>query len=279
MALSVSVIILTFNEEMNIGRCLDSVAWCDDVVVLDSHSTDSTCEIAKTKGARVKLRKFDNYANQRNYALKEIDYKNPWALMLDADEIVPNDLQDEILEILSQNDTDISLFRLRRKDYFMGTWLKHSTNYSSVWFGRLMRLGHVWVERSINEEYHTDGSTSDLNSSLIHYPFNNGLRAWIDKHNRYSTMEAELIANGRSLKWRWKDLLSSDQVLRRKTLKALVYSLPGRPLIMFFGRYIITGGILDGRAGLMFCVLKTYYEYMIDCKVQELIRRSKGLPV
>ena len=279
MTLPVSVIILTFNEEANIDRCLNSVAWSDDVVVLDSHSTDATCQIATAKGAQVKYRAFDNYANQRNHALKEIEFKHPWVLMLDADEIVPDDLCQEMQTVLVQLEEDVTLYRLRRKDYFMGTWLRRSANYSSLWFGRLMRPGRVWVERTINEEYHTDGVTRDLQSALIHYPFNNGLSAWVDKHNRYSTMEAELIVSGAGRDWRWSELLNSDPVVRRKALKALVYSLPGRSLLMFLGRYIITGGIMDGRAGLMFCLLKSYYEYLIDCKVRELRRRAQNLPI
>jgi hypothetical protein len=161
----------------------------------------------------------------------------------------------------------------------MGTWLKRSTSYETLWFGRLMQLGRVWVERSINEEYHTDGSTRDLQTALVHYPFNKGIGAWIDKHNRYSSMEAELIASGGGCDWNWSQLFSSDPVKRRKALKAMVYSLPGRTLLMFLGRYFVTGGILDGRAGFMFCVLKSYYEYLIDCKIRELRRRAQGLPV
>lgn len=279
MAIPVSVIVLTFNEQANIGRCLDSVAWCDDVVVLDSHSTDATREIAAAKGARVEVRVFDNYANQRNHALKAISYKHPWVLMLDADEVVPDELRQELQSVLACDTADVTLYRLRRKDYFMGTWLKHSTNYASLWFGRVMRLGRVWVERTINEEYHTDGATRDLRSALVHYPFNNGLNAWVDKHNRYSSMEAGLIVSGGGRAWRWGELFAGDPVIRRKALKALVYSLPGRPLLMFFGRYLVAGGILDGRAGLMFCLLKTWYEYLIDCKVRELRRRAQGLPV
>lgn len=275
----VSVIVLTFNEEANIGRCLDSVAWCDDVVVLDSHSTDATREIIAAKHARIELRVFDDYASQRNHALKTIQYKHAWVLMLDADEVVPEDLRQEIQAVLTRDDADVTLYRMRRKDYFMGTWLKHSTSYGSLWFGRLMRLGRVWVERSINEEYHTDGATRDLQATLVHYPFNKGLSAWFDKHNRYSSMEAELIMSGGGRNWQWGELYDRDPVTRRKALKALVYSLPGRPLLMFFGRYLVAGGFLDGRAGLMFCMLKTFYEYMVDCKVRELRQRAKGLPV
>jgi glycosyltransferase involved in cell wall biosynthesis len=270
MPIPASVIVLTFNEEENITQCLDSVVWCDDVVVLDSLSTDHTREIAIAKGARVIERHFDNYANQRNYALKEVKYKYPWVLMLDADELVTEELRQEIESVLSANDKDVTLYRMRRKDYFMGSWLKHSTNYSSLWFGRLLRLGRVWVERFINEEYHTDGETRSMKSALVHYPFSKGISYWVEKHNRYSTMEAELIVNGNINNWRWRELFDSDPVSRRKGLKGLAYNLPGRPLVMFFGRFFVTGGILDGRAGLMFCILKTFYEYLIDCKVREL---------
>ena len=279
MTIPVSVIVLTFNEEINIGRCLDSVGWCDDVVVLDSLSTDNTCEIAAEKGARVLDRRFDNYANQRNYALTSIQYKHAWVLMLDADEVVPEDLRQEMETLLIDAGTDVTLFRMRRKDYFMGTWLKRSTSYGSLRFGRLMQLGRVWVERSINEEFHTDGSVRDLQAALVHYPFNKGLAAWIEKHNRYSSMEAELIVSGGGGDWNWAQLFSNDPVQRRKALKSLVYTLPGRAFLMFIGRYFVTGGILDGRAGLMFCVLKSYYEYLIDCKIRELRRRAQGLPV
>ena len=278
-ALPLSVIILTHNEEINIGRCLDSVSWCDDVVVVDSHSSDSTVGIAKSKGARVILRKFDNYANQRNFALTKIEYKHSWAMMLDADEIVPNDLVKELESALASCKDSVTIFRVRRKDFFMGQWLKHSTNYSSLWIGRVMRLGHVRVERSINEEYHTRGETNNLNAYLIHYPFNKGLKAWIEKHNRYSSMEAELIRDIKDESVQWRHFLSRDPVIRRKSAKCLIYKMPFRPAFMFIGRYIISGGFLDGQAGLMFCILKTFYEYMIGCKWLELKRRTKGMTI
>ena len=279
MGIPVSVVILTYNEEANIGRCLDSVSWCDDIVVLDSHSTDATCEIADSKGARIEKRVFDDYAAQRNHAIRNIEYRHPWLMMLDADEVVPSELREEIEETLARAAEGVTLYRMRRKDFFMGTWLKHSTNYRSLWFGRLMRLGHVWVERAINEEYCTRGEVRNLRSALEHYPFNKGLNAWVDKHNRYSSMEAELIVAGRCRDWSWGDLVAADPVVRRKALKGLVYSLPGHAVLMFLGRYLAAGGFLDGRAGLMFCLLKTFYEYLIECKVRELQRRSRGLPV
>jgi glycosyltransferase involved in cell wall biosynthesis len=278
--LAVSALVLTYNEEANLPRCLQSLSWCDDIVVLDSFSTDATVNIAHSAKARVIQRRFDDYARQRNHGLKEITYKHPWVLMIDADEVVPAELVDEMRDVLASCKSDTTLYRMRRKDYLLGRWLKHSTNYSTLWFGRLMRPESVYVKRSINEEYHTDGKIGYMSQNLIHYPFNKGFHAWFDKHNRYSSMEAELKAREHGADdWTWRNLMHQDPVMRRKTLKLLVYSLPARPMIMFIGRYILSGGILDGRAGLTFCALKTYYEYMIDCKVRELNQRKRNLPV
>lgn len=278
-AAPVSVIVLTFNEEINLPRCLESLRWCDDVVVLDSFSTDATTEIARNSGVRLFQRKFDDYATQRNYALKEVEYQHPWVLMVDADEVVPEKLVQEIGEVLASCKEEVTLFRMRRKDFFLGQWIKHSSSYKELWFGRLMRIGRVWVERAINEEFHTDGKVALLHSSVLHYPFNKGFHSWLEKHNKYSSMEAELKFHQGGYQWKWSDFWHADPAKKRKALKALVYSLPGRPLVMFIGRYLVKGGVMDGRAGFTYCILKTIYEYMIDCKVRELARRKQGLPI
>jgi glycosyltransferase involved in cell wall biosynthesis len=274
----ISVLILTLNEGANLADCLDSVSWCDDIVVFDSHSTDRTCEIATDYGVRLYKRKFDGYAMQRNAALTEVEYKHPWVLMVDADERWPREMSTEIFAELSKNYRNRTLYHFRRKDMFMGRWLRRSSGYPT-WFGRLVRLGHVEVKRNINEEYHTSGESGYLRSHFIHYPFNNGFSAWIEKHNRYSSMEAELIAKKRIGKIEWGGLTSKDPIDRRRQIKGLIYRMPFRPLIMFLSLYLIRGGLLDGRAGLTFCILRSYYEFMIDCKVREIRRRDKGLPL
>ena len=279
MSPKVSVLILTKNEEVNLPHCLSSLQWCDDLVVLDSFSTDLTTEIARNAGIRLFQRKFDDYANQRNYGLKEIQYKHQWVLMVDADEKVPDELVREIGEALASCTAEVTLFRLRRKDFLLGRWIKHSSSYKALWFGRLMRIGRVWVERAINEEFHTDGKVAFLQSSLLHYPFNKGFHEWLEKHNRYSSMEAELKFYKGVYPWKLNDFWHADPAVRRKALKALVYSMPARPLIMFAGLYFVKGGILDGRSGFTYCMLKGIYEYMIDCKLQELTRRKQGLPL
>lgn len=279
MPVSISALILTYNEKLNLSRCLDSLKWCDDIVVLDSYSTDSTQAIAESYGARFYQRVFDNYAQQRNYGLKDIKYKNDWVLMLDADEEATPELIDEILTAVSECEDGVGMMRMRRKDYFLGRWIKYSSSYP-LWFGRVMRPERVWVEREINEEYHTDAKIMHLQHHINHYPFNKGFSAWIEKHNRYSSMEAELKFNQQGgSEVNWPGFFSSDPLVRRKSLKALIYSLPGRPVIIFLGLYVFKGGFLEGAAGFVYCTLKMFYEFMISCKLRELKRRANNSPV
>ncbi len=272
--MSISILILTFNEEINIGACLESVRWSDDVVVLDSFSSDRTVEIARREGARVVQRAFDNYAAQRNFGLA-LDFRHPWVLMLDADERVPADLQAEMLQATRTAQSDVDLFRMRRRDHLFGRWIRGSSGYPT-WFGRLARRGRVRVERAYNEEYHAIGAAAQLQGHLDHYPFNKGLSAWVAKHDRYSSMEAALLLQRASGGPRWRDLFSGDVDLRRRALKSVIYRLPLRPVVVFTALYLFRGGIFEGRAGLTFCVLRAWYEFLIDCKLVELRRRQIG---
>ncbi|HTU65462.1 MAG TPA: glycosyltransferase family 2 protein [Steroidobacteraceae bacterium] len=276
--MSISVVILTLDEETNLAGCLESVRWCDDVVVLDSFSRDRTAEIAQRCGARLELRAFDDYASQRNHALHGIRYRHGWVLMLDADERVPDDLRRDMLAAVEAATPDVTLFRMRRKDHLFGRWIRGSSGYPT-WFGRLMRPDRVRVERAINEEYRTDGQVRELPSHLHHFPFNKGFAAWIQKHDRYSTMEAELRLQKQGTAAAEARLLARDPTERRRALKALLYRMPLRPVIVFCGIYLGKGGIVEGRAGLTFSLLRAWYEYMIDCKTLELQRRARGLPV
>jgi glycosyltransferase involved in cell wall biosynthesis len=274
----VSILILTLNEEINIGACIDSCAWADDIVVFDSNSTDRTLEIASAQGARVLQRPFDNYAAQRNAALTTVDYKNPWVLMVDADERVPPDLAAEIAASLASVDPDVAMFRIRRKDFFLGKWLKRSSGYPT-WFGRLVRVGRIRVERECNEEYVADGRIENLRAHLEHLPFNKGIAFWFDRHNRYSTMEAAISFRSRGEPIAAAALFSSDPTARRRTLKKIAYRMPLRPVMVFVYLYVVRLGFLDGRAGLCFSAMRAAYEMFIDLKVLETKLREQGLPV
>ncbi len=266
--INLSVLILTLNEERNLTDCINSVRWSDDIVVLDSFSSDLTVTIAKEMGARVIQRRFDNYAAQRNAGLNEVSYKHPWVLMLDADERVTPELCAEMQSAADTAEPIVSLFHMRRKDYWFGQWLRRSSGYPT-WFGRLVRVGHVTVQREINEEYVAHGKSRFLKEHLLHYPFNKKVAYWLERHNRYSSMEAAALVVERGEKIAVQGLWSANPIVRRKTMKQIAYRLPGRPFWIFSYLFVARGGFLDGRAGLRYCALRAIYEYMIDIKVKE----------
>lgn len=274
----VSVVILTLNEEVNIGDCLDSCAACNDIVVFDSISEDRTQEIARAKGARVVERRFDNYAAQRNAALTTVDYRNPWVLMVDADERLSPDLAAEIETRVAAVDDKVAIFRMRRKDFFLGRWLRRSSGYPT-WFGRLLRRGAVRVEREVNEEYITDGGVEHLDAHLLHYPFNRGITYWFERHNRYSSMEAIAKVAQRANEISMGTLFSRDPTARRRTLKQIAYRLPLRPTIVFCYLYFLRGGIFDGKPGYYYSRMRASYELLIDLKVLEMRRHAQNLRV
>ena len=272
----ISIVILTLNEELNLPGCLESVKWSDDIVVYDSFSSDRTVEIARAAGVRVVQRKFDNYAAQRNAALSEVQYKYNWVLMVDADERWPESIFKEIDEALGQGDGNITIYNFLRYDMFLGRWLKRSNGYPT-WVGRLMKIGRVTINREINEEYHTDGKNGYLKTHFVHYPFNKGIAYWFERHNRYSTMEAQALVEEVRAEMDWRGLCSSVPNIRRKALKQLAYRIPGRPFLVFVYLTVFRLGFLDGVPGLTYATLRMFYEFMIDLKVKELRRKQKGL--
>jgi glycosyltransferase involved in cell wall biosynthesis len=271
-----SVLILTHNEEINIQDCINSVSSSDDIVILDSFSSDKTTEIAEKNNVRIYQREFDNYAAQRNYALSEIEYKNKWLFMLDADERATRDFERELVEKLKNVPEDVSILRFRRKDIFQGRWLKRSSGYPT-WFGRVLKIGSVKVEREINEEYHTDGNVEYLKEHILHYPFNKGIEYWIERHKRYSSMEAEYLTLGAAgQRIKLGNLFSQDPFVKRKVLKQILYQLPFRPFLVFIYLYIFSFGFLDGKAGYKFCRLRAMYERMIVVKMKEKKQRGRN---
>lgn len=275
MGIPISVVILTYNEEINLSGCLDSVSWCDDVHVFDSFSTDRTVEFATARGAQVTRRTFDNYAAHRNAALSMLKFKYPWVLFVDADERIPSPLANEIERFIEDPSPAVGACRTRRRDYFMGTWLKHAA--ISQYFIRLVRPEKVRYEREINEVLKVDGLIHDLREPFDHYPFYKGLAHWVQKHNLYSSMEAKVALEARKgsaqVSWR-KALFAKDFNERRYHQKALFYKLPFRPFLKWGYMMFIRRAFLDGRAGIAYAFLQSIYEYMIVLKTRELEKQS-----
>ena len=274
----ISVLILTYNEEKNLPRCLEALKWSDDIVVLDSFSTDRTIEIAKAAGARIYQRAFDDEASQRTYSLREISFKHPWVYNPDADEDPTPELCREMLAVVQGRPGNTVAYRMRFKTIFMGKWIRFSSLYPT-WVIRLFQPEKISFERLVNLAYHVDGEEGQLEGHFFHYTFNNGLDAWFAKHNNYSHYEA--VETLRSLDrgfHSWPDLLNFKEApKRRRALKELSFRLPFRPALRFLYMYVVRGGILDGWAGLTYCRLLAIYEYMVVVKIRELRRRAAGL--
>ncbi len=279
--MGLSVVILTFNEERNICACLQSVSWCDDVLVLDSYSTDRTEAIARAMGARFLQRPFRSFADQRNWAMANGELKHDWVLHLDADERVTPKLAQAVREAVESADGHTAGYHLCYKTMFLGKWVKYSSQFP-VWVLRLVRDGRVrYTERGHGEGYQADGRLGYLKTPYLHFNFSKGLEDWLNRHNRYSTRDARAcldLLQRRSLDYR--GLLSSDPVRRRRALKELATSLPGRPWVKFFYMYVLRGGFRDGRAGLTYCTLQAIYEYMVCLKMREfrLLRSGDSAP-
>lgn len=274
MAMSgISILILTKNEQQDLPDCLASAAWSDDVHVLDSESTDMTVALAEKAGAIVLVRPFDGYASQRNFGLK-LPYKHDWILILDADERITPELAAEMLAFVKAAPLNVAAARMRRRDIWWGRWLKHAQ--ISPFYVRLVRAGRAHYEREINEVLVVDGDIIDFTQPFDHYPFSKGLDHWISKHNTYSRMEAEVIANGALIKPSWRiAILGNDFSERRVHQKAIFYGLPARPFIKFIYMLIARRAFLDGWPGIRYAVLQAIYEYFIVLKTKEIQQSTK----
>jgi glycosyltransferase involved in cell wall biosynthesis len=270
----ISILILTRNEEQDLPGCLQSVTWCDDIHVFDSYSTDRTVAIAQAGGATVYQRVFDDYASHRTAALREIVFRHPWVFLLDADERPTVALSREMEEVVAEAPDEMSGYRLRRRDFLFGTWLKHAQ--ISPFYIRLVRPERSRYTRAINEVIEVEGRIGELRAPLDHYPFSKGIAHWVQKHNVYSTMEAELIVRQQGLRNPSLKvaLMSGDFHERRLHQKALFYRLPGRPMVKWIYMMFVRLAVLDGYAGLTYATLQSIYEYLIVLKTAELRRKG-----
>jgi len=263
----VSILILTLNEEANIRSCLESCAWCDDVAVLDSGSTDKTIPIAREMGAKVYEHPFISFGAQRNWAIDNIPMKHDWVFHLDADEQFTPELVDEIEKLIATSPAE-SGFYVPSKLMFMGRWLKRSGGYPVY----QMRLFHKrrmrFCDYGHGQREQTTGTIGRLGNPYLHYNFSKGIDDWIEKHNRYSSTEARQIIASRMEPLRIRELLSTNVVERRRTMKRLWYRLPFRAQLRFMVTFCIKLGVLEGRAGRTFASLLALYERMTDLKVQ-----------
>jgi glycosyltransferase involved in cell wall biosynthesis len=279
MSVPVSVLVPTLDEELNLPDCLDSVAWADEVFVVDSYSRDHTVEIARGRGAHVVQHPFESYSRQKNWALDTLPFRNEWVLIVDADERVTPELRREIASILPK--ADCAGYYLNRRVVFLGRWIRHAGWYPN-WNLRLFRhqLGR-YDGREVHEHVVIKGPVGYLRNDLLHLD-RRGLEAFVARHNRYSTLEAaarfkaECDAPDRA---RLPVGPLASPVQRKRFVRERVWPrVPAKPLALFVYMYVLRRGFLDGRAGLALCVFHAFQEFMVGLKLAELRRLSSQQP-
>lgn len=271
----ISVVILTMNEAINLPRCLASVDWCDDILVLDSGSTDATVEIAKLANARVMHRPFDSFAGQRNHAMEQGGLRHSWVLHLDADEVVRPELRSELLAVAGAASVRFPVYRVPSRIILNGRWLRHAGMYPSyqVRFGRREALRFVDHGHG-QREVQAPGQVGTIAAAFDHYNFSKGVNDWYARHLRYAKEEARQAWQERGEALQIAGLWSGDATERRRALKRIAHRLPCRPSLRFVYSYFLRGGFLDGAAGLQYARMLATYQRFIDMNLTEL--REQG---
>ena len=272
-----SVIILTKNEASNLGACLDSLRWCDDILVVDSGSTDGTVALARGRGIRVLEHEFTSFAQQRNWALDQGEARHEWILFLDADEQSTPAFQEALGAVIAAAPANRAGFFCCWKLMLEGRWLKHADAFPR-WQLRLLRKGAVrFVDRGHGQkEGEVIGELDYLREPYLHNAYSKGWHDWVAKHNRYSDLEAVERA-GQNV--RWRDLFHQHSSQRNVVLKALLTRCPLGPLLRFTHAYFFRLGFLDGVPGLVHSANLGFYEYLVAIKYRELRRRQGKTPM
>jgi glycosyltransferase involved in cell wall biosynthesis len=273
----VSVIVLTLNEEPNIRRCLASVAWADQVVVVDAGSSDDTVKLALDADAEVVEQPWLGFAAQREFALGLPNLRYDWVYFVDADEWVSEWLAAEIAACLKE--PGCLGFAHRVRVVFMGTWIRHCGWYKGFWVVRLIDRRHAsWDENPVNERIRVRGRIGRLDNDLVDED-RKGVAAWLNKHVRYAQLEAgrrtrptpPLPARVRAI-WRRED----SRPLARAVVKDVIYPyVPAKSAALFFYMYVARLGFLDGVAGLRFCVLHAWFEVAVAALRTEAATRGR----
>lgn len=271
---SISVIILTFNEEFHIRRCIENaLRVAKEVFVIDCFSKDKTVEIAKECGATVLQHQYVNQAQQFQWALDNCDIKTEWTLRMDADEYLTDELIEELTTKLPTLPNDVTGCYLPLRVVFMGKMLKHGLHHQ-VQILRLWRTGSVYMEQRWMDERCVlkHGTAIYMKHSFVDHNLK-GLGEFTIKHNGYSNREAFMEINRR---YNLVDDGQSSELKGRNSQKSSYYKMPRffRAFMYFFVRYIVFLGFLDGIRGFVWLTLQAYwYRFLVDAKLLEMENR------
>lgn len=261
--MKVSALLLALNEERNLPACLEALSWCDDIVVVDSGSTDETVAIAKKFGARVLVRRFDNFASQRNWGLENGEFRHDWVLHLDADEVSTPQFEQALASLEPPHDIDA--YQVPSKTMFFGIWLRRAGMWPSyqVRLGRRDILRFVQVGHGQREDL-PDERVGVFPEAYLHFSFSRGLAAWLKQHLRYAEDEVEQMCKTRFGSGAQPNR-GGGVTAGRRNLKGMVSRLPLtlRPLLKFCYVYFVRLGFLEGKRGFAYAFMLGVYEGMI----------------
>ncbi|MGH7996716.1 MAG: glycosyltransferase family 2 protein [Opitutaceae bacterium] len=273
-----SVLIPTRNEAANLRACIESAADAEEIVVVDSASTDGTADLAWELGASVvDFRWNGTLPKKKNWALENLHWRNEWILILDADERLTPELSRELAATAAAPEADG--YYINRRFWFMGGWLRHCGYYPS-WnlrffrhrLGRYEQLPGGTERDSGDNEVHEHvllrGRSGRLKGEMDHYAFPT-ISVWLEKHDRYSNWEARLLASREAATAAARADLAAP-LARKRRLKRLARALPFRPTLRFWYHYFWRAGFLDGHRGYLFCRLMGIYEFLGMAKAAEL---------
>ena len=274
----VSVIVLAYNEEANLPHCLESLKHLDcEVLVVDSGSTDATCEIARQAGAAVFEHPFETYSAQRNWAQNHLPLAAEWVLHLDSDERLTPELAAEINGILLNPPADVDGFLFRKRTFFMGCWIRHGGHYPSYHLRLFRKDRGGCEERLYDQHYLVRGNVRKLQHDYMDV-LTSDLSVWSTRHVRWAELEAREIVQGCDPEGRVEASPFGNPIERRRWLReGLYWRLPLflRAFLYWFYRYFFRLGFLDGKEGMVFHFLQGFwFRYLIDAKLFEMRKRQ-----
>lgn len=278
---SVSIIILTFNEEIHIERCLRNAALLsNNIFVVDSYSTDRTVEIAKQFTENIYQGDFKSFSSKLNWAIENLPISSKWTIRLDADEIFCSNFFENIKSLIVGQPNNVTGIFVRRQIWFLNRWMRHGAMYP-IYSLRIWRTGLVSCEDRLLDEHMIlkEGVSIMSKLDIIDNP-KISINLWIQKHNKYSDSEVlNLFYKTDSSDKIKASLFGSKQNETSRYLKDQVYykmPLFIRPMIYFFYRYIVKLGFLDGKEGFIWNILHGFwYRLLIDIKIYELSKKDK----
>jgi len=281
MKLPISVIILTYNEEINLPHCLESISgWIEKIFIVDSYSKDKTLEIAKDYEVEIIQHKFEHYSKQRNWALKNLPIKTDWVFNLDADHRVTEELKEELIERFKEGPPeDIKGFLISRRAIFMGRWIKHGGHYPTYHAPLFIKDFGYCEYRRYDQHFVVEGKTKTLKGNIIDI-ISDSLTTFTNRHNHWASLECdEQINKDNKVNKEVKSKFFGDRRQRRRFLRNNYHRLPlfVRPFLYFIYRYIFRLGFLDGKEGLIFHTLQGFwYRFLVDAKIYEKKRAADG---